>query len=108
MIIVDSAFCQEATFLLVERPQFSYITKIMFSFSICSVHPPVKATVLIFSHLIPMWGLWEVLRKLYKKVFYYPQFKVLKKHPNLLSFMSMESLIFLWIANIIIYLEENI
>lgn len=62
MIIVDSAICQEATFLLVERLQSSYIAKIMFSFSVCSVYPLVKASVLIFSYLIPIWGLWDVPR----------------------------------------------
>lgn len=56
------SLCQEATFLLVERLQSSYIIKITFSFPICSVYPPVKASVLIPSCLTPMWGLWEVPR----------------------------------------------
>lgn len=67
IITVDSAFCHEATFLLVERLQSSYIRKITFCFSICSVYPEGKVSILIFSYLIPILGLWEFSRWLCKQ-----------------------------------------
>lgn len=60
-LIVDSASARKLRFCM-WRLQSSYITKIMFSFPICSAYPPVKASVLIPSCLTPMWGLWEVPR----------------------------------------------
>lgn len=107
VIIVDSAFCQEATFFLVERLQSSYSRETTFCFSICSVYPQVKASILIFSYLIPIWELWEVSKQLYKQGILLASIQGLKKKATLLSFIFMKSLIFLWIINIIIYLKEN-
>ena len=100
IITVDSAFCQEATFLLVERLQTSYIRKITFCFSICSVYPQGKVSILIFSYLIPILGLWEFSGWLCKQGILLLQFKVLKKPTNLLSFIFMKNFLFLWIINI--------
>lgn len=79
IITVDSAFCHEATFLLAERLQSSYIRKITFCFSICSVYPEGKVSILIFSYLIPHFGPFgSFLDGYVSKVFYSLQFKVLK------------------------------
>ena len=44
----------------------SHVAQVMLAFSFCSVCPQVKASVLIFSYLIPSLRLWED-----KQVFYF-------------------------------------